>query len=423
MRKESKKEKLKFIIEVWLLCSCFIITVGLLFVFSKPEKEIYKTENEPEESVIKELPKVYFEGDISEMNSKTDVRNITLTYNSENLSFVSSVKIKIQGTTSLAYEKKNYTITLYEDENYENKMNVDVGFGSTSKYCLKANWIDKTQARNIVTARIASSIQEKYNLFMDTPNNGVIDGFPIEVYSNGEFLGLYTWNIPKDAWMFAMDEENENHIVLANEGWEKGSMFYSLATFNDWSVEVGKENQETLKKFNRMVGFVKNSTDEIFRNEFSNYLDLDSAIHYYIMLEFAELLDNTGKNMLMVTYDGNVWYPTLYDLDTSWGTHYAGTTTFDYTLMDIASSSNLWKRLVKNFPEEIKTRYFELRKDVLTKENILSEFQKFENSISKEAFEKEKEKWGEDIPGYDLSQIEEFLDIRIPLVDEFMNNL
>lgn len=418
-----KKDKMeKYGINVILLCLCFFITIGALLFSSKPKEE-NKIENELEEVTVKELPKIYFEGDITQMNSKSDVRKIKLKYESKELNFESFTKIKIQGTSSLAYEKKNYTITLFEDETFKNKMNVDVGFGNASKYCLKANWIDKTHARNIVTARLASAIQKKYNLFMDTPNNGVIDGFPIEVYHNGEFLGLYTWNIPKDAWMFSMDEENENHLVLGNEGWEAGSMFSSLATYQDWSVEVGEDNQETLKKFNRMVGFVKNSTDEIFKSEFSNYINLDSAINYYIMLEFAELVDNTGKNMLMATYDGNVWYPSLYDLDTSWGTNYTGSGFYDYTFMDIASSSNLWKRLKENFREEIKTRYSELRESILTKENILKEFEMFERSIPEEVFEREKERWGSDLPGYGLEQIEAFLDIRIPLVDEFMKNL
>ena len=30
-------------------------------------------------------------------------------------------------------------------------------------------------------------------------------------YLNDEFLGIYTMNIPKDAWMFNMDEDNEKH--------------------------------------------------------------------------------------------------------------------------------------------------------------------------------------------------------------------
>lgn len=421
-----KKKNNKGIKTTWLLlgkflfCILVILALALANVFNKVEDII---EDVPEEIVAKTIPKVYFEGDITNMETKTDVRQIKLIYESDDIYFEAYTEIKIQGTSSLAYEKKNYTINLYEDEEYENKKNVDIGYGFASKYCLKANWIDKTHARNIVTARIASSIQEKYGLFLDTPNNGVVDGFPVEVYSNGEFLGLYTWNIPKDAWMFHMDEENENHIVLSGNGWTEGNMFTSLTDFSEWEVEVGTENDETLKKFNRLVGFVKNSTNEIFKNEFSNYLNLDSAINYFIMLEFAQLVDNSGKNMLMITYDGNVWYPSLYDLDTAFGTNPYGSALLDYTVVGNSLASNLWKRLVEVFPNEIKERYRELRENILTEENIMKEFKIFSNSIPNEIFQKELEKWGPILPGYDLTQIEEFLRVRIPIVDAYMYGL
>ncbi len=133
------------------------------------------------------------------MVSKQDVRKILLKYESDSINFETYASIKIQGTSSVFYDKKNYNITLYNDEELNEKNKIDVGWGKQNKYCLKANWIDKTHARNIITAQLASEIQSKYNLFENTPNNGVIDGFPIEVYINGEFLGIYTWNIPKDA--------------------------------------------------------------------------------------------------------------------------------------------------------------------------------------------------------------------------------
>ena len=205
-----------------------------------------------------EIPKIYFKGNITDMNSKKDVRNIELTYVSKDLEFSSYAKIKIQGTSSLAYEKKNYTINLFNSDSFNEKYEIEAkkGWGKQSSYCLKANWIDKTHSRNIVTAKIAASIQKKYNLFMDTPNNGLIDGFPVEVYVNNEFLGIYTMNIPKSAWMFNMDETNPNHIVLSADNSLDSTQFYTLASFEDWEVEVGPESEETLNKFNRLTTFI-----------------------------------------------------------------------------------------------------------------------------------------------------------------------
>ena len=156
-------------------------------------------------SYASSLPRVDIEGDISNMQTKADVRKMKIKYSSDEVNFESYIEIKLQGSTSLSFEKKNYTIKLYKDSEYKekNKVEVNKDWGKQSKYCLKANWVDDvTQARNIVSARIAAKVQAKYNVFTNTPHNGTIDGFPIEIYNNDNFLGIYTWNIPKDDWLW-----------------------------------------------------------------------------------------------------------------------------------------------------------------------------------------------------------------------------
>lgn len=284
---------------------------------------------------------------------------------------------------------------------------------------MKANWIDKTHARNVITANIVTQVQEKYNLFTEAPANGAIDGFPVEVYANNEFLGIYTFNIPKDEWMFGMDSDNVNHIVVCGEGWTSANLFADEPTFAAWSVEVGEENEETLDKLKKLFNFVINSTDEEFKNNFEQYMSLDAVMNYYILSDFAYLVDNCGKNMLLVTYDGVKWYPSLYDLDTSWGTDWQGRTIYDYMGSPVdLGGNNLFARVEKNFEKELKNRYVELRKEILTKEHIMEMFETFELSIPQEIFEKEIERWGNDIPGYEISQIEEYLDKIIPALDK-----
>lgn len=134
------------------------------------------------------IPKLYFEGDISEMYEKSDVREIFVEYVDGERSFQGFAQLKVQGSSSLAYDKKNYTIKFYHDRNGEEKMPVDVGWGEQNTYCLKANWIDRTHARNLVTAKLASQVQQKYGLLTQAPRNGLVDGFPVEIYSNGDFL-------------------------------------------------------------------------------------------------------------------------------------------------------------------------------------------------------------------------------------------
>ncbi len=399
---------MKKIINLFLIivmCSSIIFPVGTI----AKEKE-------------KVLPKLHFYGGVDRIKSKDEEINIIVKYEDGKKSFDGYAKIKWQGSSSLNYEKKNYTIKLYKDSNFDEKLKVDFGWGKQNKYCLKANWIDKTHSRNIVTAKLAGKVQKKYSLFDEAPNNGAIDGFPIEIYLNDEFLGLYTMNIPKDAWMFSMDEDNVKHTVVVGDANNAIVNFnYNIDEFFDWELEVGHDTPETLTAFNRLITFVKDSSDTEFRNNISEYFNLDSLLNYYALIQIGQMYDNQAKNMVLATYDQKVWYTSLYDLDTSWGSHWNGQSLYDSTI-PLQSDSILWSKLVRTFPNELAERYFELRNSILKNESIKNEFSSFYKQIPNSTFEKENTRW-KNIPGYDLNQIFEFIDVRMPIIDRFMANM
>ncbi len=393
----------------------FIVLITFVFIILKSSLVLGATN----------IPKVYFEGNISEMLDKKDERKISIKYESEKINFETKAKIKIQGTSSIHFEKKNYTITLYKDDSYEKKEKIDVGkgWGAQNKYCLKANWIDKTHSRNIVSARIAAKAQEKYGVLTDLPNNGLIDGYPVEIYSNNEFLGLYTWNIPKSDWMWGLDEDNPNNLALVGDDWSDQVLFNKeIEDLDDskWEVEIGEESQDTIDKFNRLLNFVANSSDEEFKKDFELYLNKDATFNYIVLMDVMEAIDNFGKNMAMVTYDGKVWYPSLYDLDSTWGTNTSGELLDSYDYIAENLGNNLITRTIKCFSDEYATRWFELRKDILSKNNILQEFKNFINDIPKETYQKEVQRWGNALPGYEIDQIEEFLDYRLEYIDNLI---
>lgn len=391
------------------LFSCLISTLLIFSFVNSLNTNILQDSNK--------LPKLYFEGDLDKLNKKSDAQKIKISYISNDINFDGYASIKLQGASSLNYKKKNYNIKFYEDKYLNNELNIDFGWGSQYKYCLKANWIDKTHSRNIVTANIFADIQKEFNLFNDSPNNGMIDGFPIEIYLNNSFLGIYTLNIPKDEWLFNMDKSNPNNLIFSANTWEKTVSFYDKANYIDWEIEVGEQNKENLEKLNRLINFVMYSSDEEFKKDINHYFNLDSLLNYYIMVEASHLIDNTSKNLLLITYDGTIWYTSLYDLDSSWGTYWNGIDLVNYSETNILLENNLWKRVKDNFTDELVERYFYLRGSILTKGNIMNEFYSFYNLIPEDAFNNELKKWGF-VPGYELKQIEEFLDIKLPVLDD-----
>ena len=392
--------------------SIFLLTYAINLEYKQIE---YR---EIPEQTKKETPKIYIEGELT-MKEKNDIGKFKIKYKSESINLEKYVTMKIQGSSSFWYPKKNYTIKFFNDEDCTDKYKVNFGWGRQNKYVLKANWTDKTHSRNIVTAHIAAQVQDKYNLFQNTPNNGLIDGFPVEVYLNNEFHGLYTLNIPKDDWLYGMDDNNPNHIIMVGEKYSEATTFKEV-NIDGWNNQLDDNSPTVQQKMLRLINFVVNSTDQEFKENIEDYLNLDATLNYYVLCHTLNIADNNAKNLIFVTYDGKIWYPTLYDLDTTFGSYYHGLELYptDYSLQ--MNHNRLFERLSILFKKEIEQRYKELRQNILSEENIINEIDKVYLQIEPSLFEKEQQKWGQ-LPGYELTQLKEYIHERLPYVDKMMN--
>ena len=283
-------------------------------------------------------------------------------------------------------------IKFFNDEDCTDKYKVNFGWGRQNKYVLKANWTDKTHSRNIVTAHIAAQVQDKYNLFQNTPNNGLIDGFPVEVYLNNEFHGLYTLNIPKEDWLYGMDDNNPNHIIMVGEKYSTATTFKEV-NIDGWNNQLDDNSPTVQQKMLRLINFVVNSTDQEFKENIEDYLNLDATLNYYVLCHTLNIADNNAKNLIFVTYDGKIWYPTLYDLDTTFGSYYHGLELYPTNYYLQMNHNRLFERLSILFKKEIEQRYKELRQNILSEENIINEIDEVYSQIEPSLFEKEQQKW------------------------------
>lgn len=397
---------------------------------------------EPNEN---DIPKVFFEGDIDGM-SKTNEKILRFSYISRTKTISGYVKMKWQGTSSLRYPKKNFTIKMFTDETCETKDKHTFKNWNykANKYVLKANYIDHSHARNIVSARLWGDIvasRTDYDSLpselKSSPNNGAIDGFPIKLYMNGKYEGLYTWNIGKEGWTYGMtDDENPNYAVLCGEDYNSGC-FRALANINgnDWSLEYPDALQSPIKQsWNNAISFVMNYDGEDFKNGLSTYFDVTSLIDYYIFSYFSCGLDSMGKNQIYTTYDGTKWYANMYDMDSTWGLYWNGSefvsTEYrcqeDYESMASGRQGNLlYQKLVKNFNIEIYDRYVELRKGALSIENVFTRFERFTDIISNDLYSEDGEIYSA-IPSLttnNIKQIRSYTQNRAKYVDGKMYDL
>lgn len=397
----------------------------------------------PEEAGV---PVLFFEGELDESTKEKPV-NMTVKYQSNNLNFSAYCTMKVQGNTSTEYEKKNYNIKLYKDEAHSEKYKIDFGWGKEFKFCLKANYIDASHARNIVNARLFAKLSRErtgHNPRLDDlPNMGTIDGFPVALYLDGEFYGMYTLNIPKDKWLMGMkDDETVREAILTADDWQS-SVFLeepiAVDYSNGWELEhcTTQDSAWVRNSFNDFIEFVNQNNGESLKQGLPKYIDVDSFIDTMLFYCIIGAYDNYVKNMLYVTYDGGeTWMCIPYDLDSTWGLSWDGShylqpdkgipqsTSNGGVLFKDASANILWPKLMVVYKEKIKTRYHALRNGVLSNENIKSEYNAFFDSVPEILYRSEAQKWP-NIPQQKVNQknqIFSFMEARTKLIDEFMNS-
>lgn len=374
-----------------------------------------------------DIPKVFLTGDTTGMNKSTSV-DLAFEYRSKTATHRGVANVKWQGSSSLSYPEKNYTIKLFTDAAKSEKLKLNMkGWGKENKFCLKANYVDTLHLRNLVGARIAYDMIKSRNDFaslptemQEAPRCGVVDGFPVKVFINGVLQGVYTWNIPKDKWCMNMDDENANHAFLMAEKNNNGSAtsdalilaceFRANATIfadtseaqyppYDWVVEgpgddVGTNIRES---FNALINCVKDTDDATFKATIGDHLDLTSAFDYYSLAYLVCHYDGLGKNLGMATYDGKKWFCVPYDMDSIFGAKIDGSgflaTNRKCPEEYQETNSLLWQRIEKCFGAELYARYMELRNDALSLSNILTHAERFYDTIPSEYYAEDKAIW------------------------------
>ena len=390
------------------------------------------------------IPIISFSGDMTGISKENNVK-ISVYYKSLEKDIDCDATLKWQGASSLSYPKKNFTIKFLEKGTSKKyKVELKDGWGKQDKYCLKANYIDFSQARNVVSGQIYSQVVKSRNLedeIEQLVNGGAVDGFPTLIYINGAYQGLYTLNIPKDKWMFGMEDDKESdetitkQALLMGDDWTDGALLKEI--INDDFTSSGFEleycstedtigNDWVVESFNAMIDFVNNNDGEAFREGISNYVCLDRTIDSILYTWLINANDNTAKNILWTTYDGLHWFSSMYDMDGTWGISWNGmqnTISPQNFWNKVSGPNNLWVKILENFQTEIRQRYLELRLNIFSAENLKNSFREFMGTIPSFIYESDKAKWTESpsIKWGTLEYIENYIDMAITTIDNYFN--
>lgn len=303
-----------------------------------------------------------------------------------------------QGDSSLQWPKKAYRIKVFKDANKDKKLNFKAceEWADDNKFNLKAYYTDPLLARDPVNAKIGGDIWATRNNLpegmIDADNFGFIDGFPIKLFINGRFQGIYSFNLAKGDYgdaQAAISGEKYNDITQFNTIPEDGVKLDGT----DFSMILPDDPTSEIKQSaTKLARFIATADQATFTSQLSNYLDIDSAIDYLIFNNIVANGDAWGKNETFVTYDGTKWYLHPYDLDVSYGTNYDGSMTDDNSTGVYGIENNLFNKLNQYMPDKIKARYTELR-SWLTPAYVIRRYHDWVEAVGLGNYKLEHDKW------------------------------
>ena len=344
--------------------------------------------------------------------------------------------LRIQGTSSTTYPRKNYRIYFSRSTKYGTKLYVNGVEVADFKYsfkpgarpidifCLKADFSDSSSTHNTGAVRVVNDIWKRCG-WLTPPQMAYkgnydvrigVDGFPIDLFydNNGTgenvYLGKYNFN----------NEKSGSGIIYGFEGIEgfndeaalKGGrnkcicleflnnsetlcLFgtSNMDTFDDalefrfkaddtWAT-AHEDDKAAVKRLWEWIYSCKGNPTK-FQNEYAEYFGNDSPFAWYLITDYFMAVDNRAKNMMLVTWDGKIWYFIPYDMDTVFGERNDSVLKYDYTItwetMDesigsyafAGHDSVLWE-LVRGCPDKLREVADKLR-STMSLEYVLKVF-------------------------------------------------
>ena len=156
--------------------------------------------------------------------------------------FKKFIEMDIHGRTSSMYKKKNYTFDFYNDADYSDAFTIKFGdWVSMDSFYFQGWYSDAFRGIDIIEYKLYQQMIStrgflkdkpyKYSIWQNVTSKGNEDskkldnnleknalctpmGFPVIMYLNGEFWGIYTIMLKKNRANFRMDKKDYKSVML-----------------------------------------------------------------------------------------------------------------------------------------------------------------------------------------------------------------
>ncbi|NLN83448.1 MAG: hypothetical protein GX138_03700 [Firmicutes bacterium] len=367
--------------------------------------------------------------------------------------------IRVQGTSTASWAKKNWTLKFYADPEHKDPIKVKIGDSIPSdKWVAKAEWIDPTMSRNGISFRLweamVNSRQTEPKLEVDnafahldpeeiepTGAVGFPKTFPAIVYMDDQHYGLALLLLGHDPDNFNIDKNNPNHIYMEfdaqhGEPPEKSWIKFSAQGIGPWIDSYYPKNDdlspEQIEAIDQLGKFL-NSEMEDFAANFDDFLDRRNIIDMLLFMEMIYDWDAVAQDLEIVTYDLKKWYFLPWDKDTTFGLWWDGSGLLEgsstrrlYSYVYESVEEKPWFKTYHTFTDQVEARYAELRDAKVFSAEAISDFaldilEKYDNEMWEAEYERWEEAGRPSVGETDLNQILSWFGERLIMLDEHFN--
>ncbi|TBQ30905.1 spore coat protein CotH, partial [Klebsiella quasipneumoniae subsp. similipneumoniae] len=366
------------------------------------------------------------------------------------ISFYST--LEVQGDTSASFPKKNLNITFSSTADRDGDMDLKIGdIIPHDEWTFKANWIDNTHSRQyasfLLWAQMMDSRRGWPKRDIDNCYVGKVGpdgfptgarahpiGYPAVLYVNDAFYGIGTLAVGKKKENYNIPKNNplKIHISMdANTAWVDIKKLSTDAMKAQYSFKAPKTQTAATQAALEAWDAFASSGQADFTANITTKLDKNNAIDFYLLMAVIGAtdlwLDDATKNVQFITWDGVKWFFMPYDLDTTYGLKFEGTT-ISYlpdTVPGTDRSANLfWRKVRTAYGDDVNQRYGDLRNQgIFSPDNLYFLLKQFQSKYSPDLVKADIEKWPTQ-PSLNVTSVDQILTwfkARLEYLDTYFN--
>lgn len=381
--------------------------------------------------------------------SKTQNKDAILEFWGSGIYFRKNINLNAQGQTSMNFAKKSQSLDFKDgtsikfgdwvsQDSFHLKANADDVFCGLNNVVYKyADYVvGKTDTRaNRVFCSATTSYQNasgNFNADFDDNAKCMPDGFPISLHLNGEFYGMYTWNMKKHRANYSMNKKDYTSIMidpdrLTSETFWNGTIDWSKFELKnpktlicmDGSKYDGDNPKElidsTSEKYDESNKDMKNTaitksllvrlsnampainalaSEEEKKAKFKELFDYDNLVVYFLVSNAIGNYDGLwGRNTVFTIYNSGKCGFNFYDCNAVFGREARGFYNIKPDELEKATGTP-FAMLFDLFQDELSAKYKVLRdKGFISTDTIIKYLEDWLNMLGAYSVKKNMEKW------------------------------